>query len=110
MTKKEKKEPKEKALETEETILEEKKEKFSKTISESAKETNFSYITNAKRKKNTEKKEGYFKLLRGQLKMVKWPSGKEMFKYTFSTIVFILLFVLFFQLIDVISSFVKGLF
>ena len=42
--------------------------------------------------------------------MVKWPSGKEMFKYTFSTIVFILLFVLFFQLIDVISSFVKGLF
>ncbi len=95
MTKKEKKEPKEKALETEETILEEKKEKVSK---------------NAKRKKNTEKKEGYFKLLRGQLKMVKWPSGKEMFKYTFSTIVFILLFVLFFQLIDVISSFVKGLF
>ncbi len=95
MAKKAKKESKEKVLETEEKVLEE-KEEISKKKS--------------KEKKSKEKKESYFKLLRGQLKMVKWPSGKEMFKYTFSTIVFILLFVLFFQLIDVISSFVKGLF
>lgn len=94
MAKKAKKESKEKVLETEEKVLEEKKE-----VSKKSKE-----------KKSKEKKESYFKLLRGQLKMVKWPSGKEMFKYTFSTIVFILLFVLFFQLVDVISSFVKGLF
>ncbi len=94
MAKKAKEESKENVLETEEIIQDEKKE-----VSKKSKE-----------KKSKEKKEGYFKLLRGQLKMVKWPSGKEMFKYTFSTIVFILLFVLFFQLIDVISSFVKGLF
>lgn len=94
MAKKVKKETEEKVLEKDEKIVEE----FTTKTKEK------------KEKKQKEHKDGYFKLLRGQLKMVKWPSGKEMFKYTFSTIIFILLFVLFFQLIDVISSFVKGLF
>lgn len=67
-------------------------------------------VNGKKSDKTKEKKEGYFKLLKGQLKMVKWPNGKDMFKYTFSTILFILLLVLFFQLVDVISSFVKGMF
>lgn len=100
MAKKEKKEPKDKALETE---LEKEVEKEEIVVEEEK--------TAKKEKKKKEKnKEGYFKLLREQMKKVIWPSGKDMFKYTFSTILFILVFVLFFQLIDVISSFVKGLF
>lgn len=105
MAKKEKKEPKDKALETE---LEKEVEKEEIVIEE---EKTAKKEKKKKEKKKKEKnKEGYFKLLREQMKKVIWPSGKDMFKYTFSTILFILVFVLFFQLIDVISSFVKGLF
>lgn len=95
MAKKAKKEPKDKVLEKEETAIEEEK-----TVDTETKE----------KKKKEKNKKGYFKELKEQLKKVIWPSGKDMFKYTFSTILFIVLFVLFFQLIDVISSFVKGLF
>ncbi len=100
MAKKAKKEPKDKVLEKEETVIEEEKTVDTETKEKKKKEKN----------KQEKHKEGYFKELKEQLKKVIWPSGKDMFKYTFSTILFIVLFVLFFQLIDVISSFVKGLF
>lgn len=100
MDKKEKKEPKDKALEKEETVIEEEKAVDTEIKEKNKKEKN----------KGDKVKEGYFKLLKEQLKKVILPNGKDMFKYTFSTILFIVLFVLFFQLIDVISSFVKGLF
>ena len=63
-----------------------------------------------KEKKTKEKKDGFFKKLKSELKQVQWPSFKELMKYTFATMIFVILFALFFQLVDVLSSFVKGLF
>lgn len=105
MAKKAKEETKEKVLEEKQNVEEKKEEKVE------VKETDAKKKASKKKDKIEKKdKEGYFKLLKEQMKLVIWPTGKEIFKYTFSTILFILLFVLFFQLIDVISSFVKGLF
>lgn len=105
MSKKAKEENKEKVLEEKQNVEEKKEEKVE------VKETDAKKKASKKKDKIEKKdKEGYFKLLKEQMKLVIWPTGKEIFKYTFSTILFILLFVLFFQLIDVISSFVKGLF
>lgn len=107
MSKKAKEENKEKVLEEKQNV-EEKKEEIVEVKETDAKKK-ASKKKDKKEKKN-KNKEGYFKLLKEQMKLVIWPNGKEIFKYTFSTILFILVFVLFFQLIDVISSFVKGLF
>lgn len=63
-----------------------------------------------KEKVTKEKKDGFFKNLKKELKQVQWPSFKELVKYTFATMIFVILFALFFQLVDVLSSFIKGLF
>ena len=66
----------------------------------------------AKEKKVTKKKGlglvGWFKEAFGEVKKVRWPSKKEMIKYSIATIVFILFFALFFYLIEVIIFFIKG--
>lgn len=61
-------------------------------------------------KKSNKSKEGYFKKVRKELKLVKWPSAKECFKYTVSTIVLCVLLSGFFLLLNLMLSFVKGLF
>ena len=43
-----------------------------------------------------------------ELKLVRWPSKKEVVKYTIATIVFVVFFALFFTLIDVLFALVKG--
>ena len=43
-----------------------------------------------------------------ELKLVRWPSRKEVLKYTISTIVFVVFFALFFTVIDVLFALVKG--
>lgn len=43
-----------------------------------------------------------------ELKLVRWPSKKEVVKYTISTIVFVAFFALFFTLIDVAFAAIKG--
>ena len=45
------------------------------------------------------KKEGYLKGVSKELSKVKWPEKKEIFKYTVSTIIFILVVVGFFVLL-----------
>lgn len=64
------------------------------------------------KKKNVKKthKEGFFKGVKKELKLVKWPSGKEVIKYTFSTIVMCIILCVFFLLLNLGLSFVKGLF
>ena len=66
--------------------------------------------------KKTKKKESlfkkviaYFKGVRGEMKKTKWPSKKEMILYSSATLLFILVFALFFTLNDVVISFVKQL-
>lgn len=61
-------------------------------------------------KKNNQPKESYFKKVRKELKLVKWPTAKEVLKYTASTIVLCLILCAFFLLLNLGLSFIKGLF
>ena len=67
---------------------------------------------NKKAKKNERKtpKENYFAGVRSELSKVKWPSKKEVFKYTMATIVFVLILVGFFLLMSLLMSGIKGAF
>ena len=63
------------------------------------------------KKENTKKqakvkKEGYLKGVSKELSKVKWPERKEVFKYTVSTIIFILIVVGFFVLLTMGMSWV----
>ena len=58
--------------------------------------------------KNEEKK-SYLKEVKSEMKKVKWPTKKEMVKYTISTLAFVILFALFFFGIESLFAFVKGL-
>lgn len=64
----------------------------------------------AKKKEVKKPKENYIKLTRKELKLVKWPTFKEVLKYTVSTIVFCVVLCLFFLFLNLIMSYVKGLF
>lgn len=61
-----------------------------------------------KSKETEETKESYFKQIKGELKKVKWPTKKEMIKYTISTLVFIIIFAVFFFGIGALFALVKG--
>lgn len=58
--------------------------------------------------KDNEKK-GYIEEVKEEMKKVKWPTKKEMVKYTISTLAFVALFALFFFGIESLFAFVKGL-
>lgn len=73
---------------------------------------------NAKAKKETPKSKkvavkkesgikNWFKGVVSEFKKVRWPSKKEMIKYSIATIVFILFFALFFYIIEVIIYFIN---
>ena len=61
-----------------------------------------------KEKKNI-KSDSFFSQVKKELSKVKWPSKKEMLKYSISTLCFIILFALFFFGIESLFAFVKGL-
>ncbi len=63
-------------------------------------------------KKTGKEKEGYFKKLRAEIKLVTWPTRKNVFKYSFAAIMMIMLLAVFFigvsALFDLLYSFVQG--
>ena len=64
-------------------------------------------------KKNQSKKvvkESYLKRVTKELKLVKWPTAKEVFKYTVSTIVFCAFLCAIFMFLNLIMSLVRGWF
>lgn len=69
---------------------------------------------NTKKKKTTTKKKkssgiiGFFKEVKNEVSKVKWPSKKDMVKYSIATIVFVIFFALFFYLIDLIIALLKA--
>ena len=58
--------------------------------------------------KEAEKKT-YFEEIKEEMKKVKWPTKKEMVKYTISTLCFVILFALYFFGIESLFAFIKGL-
>ena len=53
-------------------------------------------------------KEGFISSIKAEMKKVKWPSFKEMLKYTIATIALVVVVALLFELLNVIISLVKG--
>ncbi len=67
-------------------------------------------VDNKKKEKNNKPKEKFLAGIRKELKLVKWPTAKEIIKYTIATIIFVIILVLFFELLSLFMAFVKGLF
>jgi len=62
------------------------------------------------KKEKNKKKSNYFKEVGKELKKVKWPDKKEVFKYTVSTVIFVIIVVGFFILLNMGMSWLKGMF
>ena len=68
---------------------------------------------NKKKKANKEekpvvKKESWWQGAKSEIKKVKWPTKKEMIKYSIATITFIIFFALFFFAIEMIVYFIRN--
>ena len=61
-------------------------------------------------KKEKIKKETFIKGTREEMKKVVWPTGKQVLKFSVITLAMILFFMLFFVGINLLASFIKGLF
>lgn len=53
-------------------------------------------------------KESYIKKVKKELKLVKWPTAKEVLKYTISTMVFCIILCCLFMALNLLLSVVKG--
>lgn len=51
----------------------------------------------------------FFKDVKKEVSKVKWPTKKDMFKYSLIVILFIVFFALFFSAIDVVVALIKSL-
>lgn len=60
------------------------------------------------KKKGTAKKENFFKAIKKEMALVKWPSFKEVLKYTISTLVFCLFICGFFMLMYFLLTLIVG--
>lgn len=65
---------------------------------------------NAKEAKEEIKKPSFLSEVRSETKKVIWPSFKNVMKYTMATIILCLVFIVFFILINLLASFIKGMF
>ncbi len=63
-----------------------------------------------KKAKKVSKKptESYFKQVKREMSLVKWPSGKEVLKYTISTIILCLFLCLIFMGLQLVMSLIRG--
>lgn len=57
--------------------------------------------------KQKDKKEGFFKSVRSEIKQVRWPNKKEMVKYSFAVLACIVILSIFFTLSDLIIAGVR---
>lgn len=55
-----------------------------------------------------EKKESFFKGVRNEMKQVKWPTAKEVIKFSFATIFLAVFVMVFFMALDALLSAIKG--
>lgn len=79
--------------------------KKEEAVSKKVKET-----TKKKAKTTKKKKESLLKGIRLEMKKVTWPSKKDIIKYSIATLVFCIIVMVFFQLLNLGLSVVKGVF
>ncbi len=77
---------------------------------EKKKEKKEKNLKKGKKVNKKQKKEGLFKGIRLELKKVTWPNKKDVFKYSVATLIFCIVVVLFFQILDLGLSVIKGVF
>ncbi len=53
-------------------------------------------------------KSNFFKEVKAEFSKIKWPTKKDMLKYSIATIVFVVFFALFFYLIDLVMALLKA--
>ena len=87
-----------------------KEEKIKKEKKGNKKEVKKSVSKKGKAKKVQSKKDGGIKGIKKELKLVKWPTAKEIVKYTIATVIFCLILVAFFEILNMLLAFIKGLF
>lgn len=79
-----------------------------KEVKEETKQTKKEKVGQKKLKKDKKvKKENFFVGVKNELKKVKWPDKKYIIKYSIVTIVFVLMFSLFFYLITGLFQLLK---
>ena len=61
-------------------------------------------VKKKKVKKEKKNKEGFFKNLKKEISMVKWPSGKDLIKYTIATIFLCIILIAFFEILEFILA------
>lgn len=61
-----------------------------------------------KKKVSKKPKESYFKKVKKELKLVKWPSAKDVLKYTIATIILCIVLCIVFMLLNLGLSVIKG--
>ena len=89
-------------------------------IKKSNEKTQTKLDKDSKKKKETKKKDdkkatknkktSFFKEVKNEMSKVKWPSKKDIFKYSVATILFIIFFALFFYLIDLVMALLREVF
>ena len=83
------------------------KEKTKEVKKDTKKKNDSKKKKNTKVKKETKKKASFLKEVRAEVAKVKWPTKKEMVKYSIATIVFVVFFALFFYAIDMVIALLK---
>ena len=83
---------------------------MAKEDSKEKKNTKNSKNAKAKSKAKKKKKTGYETTIKKELKLVKWPTKKEIVKYTIATIIVCLIIVAFFGILEFVMAYVKGMF
>lgn len=87
-----------------------KKDSKNKKVKEVEKKNTTKKDTKKKATKKVKKQSGiikFFKEVRSEVSKVKWPSKKDMVKYSLATIIFVIFFALFFYGIDAIIALLK---
>ncbi len=85
-------------------------EETKKTKTKKAKEVTKKPKAKKPAKKEKKEKTSLLKGVFHELSKVKWPTGKEIAKYSFITVIFCIGLILFFQLVNLFSTFIRGLF
>ena len=86
------------------------KEKDIKKNKKTTKKEESKKVVVKKKVKNNKPKEKFIVGIKKELKLVKWPTLKEIIKYTVATIMFCVILVIFFELLSLLMAFVKGMF
>lgn len=75
---------------------------------ENEKTKNVKKVKTVKKTKTKAPKESYLKGVKKEIKLVKWPTFKEVIKYTIATVIMCLVVCGFFLLLNLLLSLVKG--